>query len=678
MRHHLYLRLAVGNIKNNRRFYLPFLFTAALTVVCFFIMSSIGVNQTLPGGNTVQIVMHMGVIIVGLFSVIFLYYTNSFLIKRRKQELGLYNILGLEKRHIAAVLTLETVLSALLSIGSGLIIGVLLDRLMFLVLRNLLAFDVTMTYAFHWQSVTWTVIVFAAIFLLLLLANLVQVGRAKPIELLRGGQVGEKEPRVKWPLVVIGVLALGSGYYIAVTTESVIAALGLFFVAVVLVIIGTYCLFLAGSIAVLKVMKRNKGYYYKVRHFVSVSGMLYRMKQNAVGLANICILSTMVLVTVSTTVSLYGGVTHILERRFPYDIDTQFYNAAEPVKEYVRTALNEEVEAAGLEVTQLVDYDSLSVALLMDGNRLVPRDDKLLADTAVATSQGAYIQFFTPEGYAAVTGYQVGELGEHEVAAYVQDGTLPETFNLMGEDYTVKEWITTAPADSELSGYLGNTFYIVVRDDVVLERIYQAQLAADGESYYASSMDWEFSVNLSGTEAQKAALADRFQARFETYQLTLNDGSSYPIEWVSTVRQDNISDAYSLYGSFLFLGILLGLLFLMATVLIIYYKQIIEGYDDRARYQIMRQVGMDKKLISSSVRSQVLTMFLLPLGMAAVHLCFAFPLLTRVLKALMLDNVSVFFWCTLITFAAFVVVYVLVYAITARVYYRTVSLQERR
>ena len=672
MRHHLYLRLAVGNIKNNRRFYLPFLFTAALTVVCFFIMSSIGVNQTLPGGNTVQIVMHMGVIIVGLFSVIFLYYTNSFLIKRRKKELGLYNILGLEKRHIAAVLTLETVLSALLSIGSGLIIGVLLDRLMFLVLRNLLAFDVTMTYAFHWQSVTWTVIVFAAIFLLLLLANLVQVGRAKPIELLRGGEVGEKEPRVKWPLVVIGLLALGSGYYIAVTTESVIAALGLFFVAVVLVIIGTYCLFLAGSIAVLKVMKRNKGYYYKVRHFVSVSGMLYRMKQNAVGLANICILSTMVLVTVSTTVSLYGGVTDILERRFPYDIDTQFYNAAEPVKDYVRTALNEEVEAAGLAVTETTDYETLTIALVMDGNTLI-------ADNSSENySQGAYIQIFTREGYAAVTGYQAGELGEHEVAVYVQDGMLPESFNLMGEDYTVKEWMTVAPEDGELAGFLGNTFYIVVRDDVVLERIYQAQLAADGENYYASSMDWEFSVNLSGTEVQKAALADRFQARFETDQLTLNDGSSYPIEWVSTVRQDNISDAYSLYGSFLFLGILLGLLFLMATVLIIYYKQIIEGYDDRSRFQIMRQVGMSKKLISSSVRSQVLTMFLLPLGMAAVHLCFAFPLLTRVLKALMLDNVSVFFWCTLITFAAFVVVYVLVYAITARVYYRTVSLQERR
>ena len=671
MRHHLYLRLAAGNIKNNRRFYLPFLFTAALTVVCFFIMSSIGVNQTLPGGNTVQIVMHMGVIIVGLFSVIFLYYTNSFLIKRRKKELGLYNILGLEKRHIAMVLFWETLMSALLSIGVGLGAGVLLDRLMFLVLRNLLAFDVAMTYAFHWQSVIWTVLVFAAIFLLLLLANLVQVGRAKPIELLRGGNVGEREPRVKWPLVVIGLAALGSGYYIAVTTESVIAALGLFFVAVVLVIIGTYCLFLAGSIAVLKVMKRNKGYYYKARHFVSVSGMLYRMKQNAVGLANICILSTMVLVTVSTTVSLYGGVTDILRSRFPYDIETHFYNVAEPVKGYVRSVLAEEAEEAGLEVTETADYETLTIALVMDGNTLS-------ADNSSENyGQGAYIQFFTPEGYAAATGYQVGELGEHEVAVYVQDGTLPETFHLLGEDYTVKEWITVAPQDGELAGFLGNTFYIVVRDDAALERVYQAQLAAEGEHYYPSSMDWEFSVNLSGTDAEKAALADRFQARFEADQITLN-GTTYPIEWISTIRQDNTADAYSLYGSFLFLGILLGLLFLMATVLIIYYKQIIEGYDDRARYQIMRQVGMDKKLISSSVRSQVLTMFLLPLGMAAVHLCFAFPLLTRVLKALLLDNVNVFFWCTLITFAAFVVVYVLVYAVTARVYFRTVSLQARQ
>ena len=665
MRHHLYLRLAVGNIKNNR-FYLPFLFTAALTVVCFFIMSSIGVNQTLPGGNTVQIVMHMGVIIVGLFSVIFLYYTNSFLIKRRKKELGLYNILGLEKRHIAAVLTLETVLSALLSIGSGLIIGVLLDRLMFLVLRNLLAFDVTMTYAFHWQSVTWTVIVFAAIFLLLLLANLVQVGRAKPIELLRGGEVGEKEPRVKWPLVVIGLLALGSGYYIAVTTESVIAALGLFFVAVVLVIIGTYCLFLAGSIAVLKVMKRNKGYYYKPRHFVSVSGMLYRMKQNAVGLANICILSTMVLVTVSTTVSLYGGVSDVLERRYPYDLEAHFYNAAEPVKGYARTVLEQAAQEAGLEIQDMVDYESLTMSLVQDGNAL---SAELSTDLP-----GAYIQFLTVEGWEALTGQQLQPLGDHQVALCVQEGSLGDQITLLGEDYTVTQRIEEAPKDGSLAAYVSNAYYIVVADDVTLAHLHQGEAASRN---YSNDLNWKLAVILSGTDEEKLEVIDAFRQRLATETLNLN-GTSYPLDWFASVRQDNIQEAYGLYGGFLFLGILLGLLFLMATVLIIYYKQIIEGYDDRSRFQIMRQVGMSKKLISSSVRSQVLTMFLLPLGVAAVHLCFAFPLLTRVLKALMLDNVSVFFWCTLITFAAFVVVYVLVYAITARVYYRTVSLQERR
>ena len=272
-------------------------------------------------------------------------------------------------------------------------------------------------------------------------------------------------------LVVIGLLALGSGYYIAVTTESVIAALGLFFVAVVLVIIGTYCLFLAGSIAVLKVMKQQGLLLQGQALCQRLPGMLYRMKQNAVGLANICILSTMVLVTVSTTVT-YGGVTDILERRFPYDIDTQFYNAAEPVKDYVRTALNEEVEAAGLEVTETTDYETLTIALVMDGNTLI-------ADNSSENySQGAYIQIFTREGYAAVTGYQAS-WGSTRWPSTSRTGCCPEFLNLMGEDYTVKEWMTVAPEDGELAGFLGNTFYIVVRDDVVLERIYQAQLAAN-------------------------------------------------------------------------------------------------------------------------------------------------------------------------------------------------------
>lgn len=666
MTRHLYLRLAAGNIKNNRRFYFPFLFTAILTVACFFIMMSTSQSPTLPGGETTRIIMYLGDIIVALFSVIFLYYTNSFLIKRRKKELGLYNILGLEKRHIAKVLAWETVLSGLIAIGLGLGLGALLDRLMYLLLLNLLHFDVSMTYTFLPRVAVLTGVLFAGVFLLLLLSNLIQVGRAKPIELLRGGNVGEKEPRVKWPLVVIGLLTLGTGYYLAVTTESVMAALGVFFLAVLLVIIGTYCLFLAGSIAVLKIMKHNKGYYYKPRHFVSVSGMLYRMKQNAVGLANICILSTMVLVTVSTTVSLYGGVADILDRRYPHDIETHFYNAAEPVKGYARSVLEQAAQEAGLEIEEMADYETLTMTLTQDGNVL---------DAVLSTElPGVYVQFLTTEGWASLTGQQLQPLGDHEVAICVQSGQLGDQITLLGEDYTVTQRIDEVPKNGGLSGYLGNTYYIVVADHTALEHIQQAQAIAKN---YSSDINWEFSASFSGTDAEKAEVINAFRQRFQTEEITLN-GTSYPLDWYASVRQDNVQEAYGLYGGFLFLGILLGLLFLMATVLIIYYKQIIEGYDDRSRFQIMRQVGMSRKLISSSVRSQVLTMFLLPLGAAAVHLCFAFPLLTRVLKALALDNVSIFFWCTLITFAAFVLVYILVYLITARVYFRTVSVQERR
>lgn len=666
MTRHLYLRLAVGNIKNSRRFYFPFLFTAILTVACFFIMMSTSQSPTLPGGETTRIIMYLGDIVVALFSVIFLYYTNSFLIKRRKKELGLYNILGLEKRHIAKVLCWETLLSGLIAIGLGLGLGALLDRLMYLLLLNLLRFDVSMTYTFLPRVAVLTALLFAGIFVLLLLSNLIQVGRAKPIELLRGGQVGEKEPKVKWPLVVIGLLALGTGYYLAVTTESVMTALGVFFLAVILVIIGTYCLFLAGSIAVLKIMKRNKGYYYKPRHFVSVSGMLYRMKQNAVGLANICILSTMVLVTVSTTVSLYGGVSDILERRYPYDLEAHFYNAAEPVKGYARSVLEQAAQEAGLEIEDMVNYESLTMSVVQDGNAL---SAELSTDLP-----GAYVQFLTVEGWEALTGQQLQPLGDHQVALCVQEGNLGDQINLLGEDYTVTQRIQEAPKNGSLAAYISNTYYIVVADDVTLAHLQQSEAASRN---YSNDLNWELAVTLSGTDEEKLEVIDAFRQQLKTEELTLN-GSSYPLDWYASVRQDNIQEAYGLYGGFLFLGILLGLLFLMATVLIIYYKQIIEGYDDRSRFQIMRQVGMSKKLISSSVRSQVLTMFLLPLGVAAVHLCFAFPLLTRVLSALALDNVMIFFWCTLITFAAFVVVYVLVYLITARVYYHTVSIQERR
>ena len=664
----LYLRLAAGNIKNNRRFYLPFLLTAVMTVACFFILSSVGLSQTLPGGQTVILVMRFGVIVVAIFSVIFLYYTNSFLIKRRKKELGLYNILGMEKRHIAKVMLWETLFSALIAIGGGLIAGILLDRLMFLLLLNLIHFDVGMAYALQPAVIALTAALFGGIFVLLLLSNLAQVVIAKPIELLRGGNVGEKEPRTRWLLVVIGVLTLGIGYYIALTTTQIVMAVGVFFIAVILVIIGTYCLFLAGSIAVLKLLKKRKNYYYKANHFISVSGMLYRMKQNAVGLANICILSTMVLVTVACTVSLYAGLNDVIETSYPHDISASFFAPTEQCRAEVEDMIAETEQETGISAENYILYPALTGNWLMDGSEVVAPSAG--GEQNVDLNYG-YFCMMTAADWEALSGRHY-ELSGHEVALGEVSGALPDRFTIMGEEFSVKNRFTDVPADGPLSNFVAdNIFYIVVPDNDMLIHLNQLY---DSNSSEETLPTMRLSLDIGGTEEQNKAFTDGFVSR-----LTAPSGASASFDGLGyNTKSGNLEMIYSLYGGFLFLGILLGILFLMATVLIIYYKQIIEGYDDRARFEILQKVGMDKKLIAASVRSQILTMFLLPLGVAALHLAMAFPLLTRVLKAMMLDNTPLFLTCTLATFGAFAAVYLIVYAFTSRVYYRIVSSRESR
>ncbi len=666
----LYLRLAASNIRNNRRFYLPFLLTAVMTVACFFILCSTGLSQTLPGGQTVQSVLFFGVIVVAIFSVIFLYYTNSFLIKRRKKELGLYNILGMEKRHIAKVMLWETLFSALISIGGGLIAGILLDRLMFLLLLNLIHFDVGMAYSLQPAAIALTALLFAGIFVLLLLSNLAQVVIAKPIELLRGGNVGEKEPKTRWLLVVIGVLALGVGYYIALTTTQISMAVGVFFIAVILVIIGTYCLFLAGSIAVLKLLKKRKNYYYKANHFISVSGMLYRMKQNAVGLANICILSTMVLVTVACTVSLYAGLNDVIETSYPHDITATLFAPTERCRAEVEDMIAETEQETGISAENYILYSALVRNWLMDGSELIT-PNAVADDTTLPTG---YFCIMTAADWETLSGRHY-ELSGHEVALGEAAGSLPDRFAIMGEEFSVKDRFTDAPKDGPLSTFVAdNIFYIIVPDSdmlIHLNQVYNGDNASDSSDTLPTM---RLSLDIGGTEEQNKTFTDSIMLR-----LTDLSGESASFDGLTcNTKSSNLETIYSLYGGFLFLGILLGILFLMATVLIIYYKQIIEGYDDRARFEILQKVGMDKKLIAASVRSQILTMFLLPLGVAALHLAMAFPLLTRVLKALMLDNTTLFLICTLATFGAFVVVYLIVYAFTSRVYYRIVSSRESR
>jgi len=661
MGNRFYFRMATTNMLLNRKFYAPYLLTCVMSVSMLFIIYSMAITD-LPGGSTMRTLMMLGTIVIVLFSAIFLFYTNSFLIKRRKRELALYNILGMEKRHIAVVLFYECLLTAVISVGGGLLFGVVLDKLMYLVLLNLMHFDVRQSFQLYPSAFVLTATVFGVIFLLLLLANLKQIVLSNPIELLRGESAGEREPKVKWPLVIIGLACLGGGYYIAVTTKNVMAAIMLFFVAVLLVIIGTYCLFTAGSIAVLKTMKRSKGYYYQPGHFVSVSGMLYRMKQNAVGLGNICILSTMVLVTVATTVSLYCGIESILGARFPADIEVAVYNTTNAEREALLELVETETQSAGMRIENLHAYEALQFSVDKQG-------DTFVADTGRGDDgEITYLLFLSPEEYENATGRPI-TVSKGQAAVYEQSGKLPDAFTLFGQTYTISERLPEVPVKGDLTTFVAvNVFYLVVDSQETVNAILADQTAAYDK--HASEMEYVIQFDVDGDEAAQLVLKENIRDSISHVMSQFrSDGYSCHV----LARAGSTEDFYAMYGSFLFLGLFLGILFLMATVLIIYYKQLIEGYEDRNRFEIMQKVGMDDKLARSSIHSQILTMFFLPLVTAGVHLFFAFPLLSRCLKLLYLEDVKLFTLCTLCTLLVFSIIYGLVYMLTARTYYGIVS-----
>ena len=671
----VYPKLAAQNLHKNRQFYLPYILTVLGTAAAFYILAALA--NTKPTSTqtryySLSIYMSIGLVVVGLFSVIFLFYTNSFLMKRRGKELGLYNVLGMGKRNIAAMLGFETLYVALIGIVGGIALGTLLQKLMTMLVTKLMGgADVKFPFQLSPAAMALTAILFGAILLLTLLVNLGRVAKLRPVELMHSGSAAEREPKTRWLLALLGVGCLGTGYWIAVAVKSAMEALGLYFVAVLLVIIGTYCLFLAGSIAVLKLLKKRKNYYYKANHFISVSGMLYRMKQNAVGLANICILSTMVLVTVACTVSLYAGLNGIIESSYPHDITASFFAPTEQCRAEIEDVIAETEQETGISVGNYILYSALTGNWLMDGSEVVAPSAG--GEQNVDLNYG-YFCIMTAADWEALTGRHY-ELSGHEVALGEVSGALPDRFTIMGEEFSVKDRFTDAPADGPLSTYVSdNLFYVIVPDSdmlIHLTQVYNDDNASDSPDTLPTM---RLSLDIGGTKEQNKAFTDSIVSR-----LTAPSGASSSFDSLSyNTKSGNLEMIYSLYGGFLFLGILLGILFLMATVLIIYYKQIIEGYDDRARFEILQKVGMDKKLIAASVRSQILTMFLLPLGAAALHLAVAFPLLTRVLKAMMLNNTPLFFTCTLATFGAFAAVYLVVYAFTSRVYYRIVSSRESR
>lgn len=656
-----YPRLAAQNIRRNKQFYFPFLLTCITTTALFYILCFLTFNQGMNmmyGGSILQSLLSLGCVVIALFSTVFLFYTNSFLMKRRQKELGLYNILGMGKGHIAGVLFFETLFSFLISLLLGLALGVLFSKLMLLLLCRLVSFGVPFGFALSTQGLIYSSALFSGIFLLILLSNLLRIRLSKPIELLQGSNVGEREPKTRWLLAALGLLSLSGGYWLAITTEDPIQAMALFLVAVLLVIIGTYLLFTASSIAILKGLKGRAGYYYKTRHFIPVSGMIYRMKQNAVGLANICILITMVLVMVSGTLCLYLGTEDVLFARFPREITLIVQNPTGNARQVLTEATGQAVAGSGLEMENIQDYLSLGLYCTRQGDAftiLNPNESDFI-----------YTVFLSASEYEGLTGQSVS-LAEGEALSLVNLYPLGERFSFLSKEYKIVRRLQDFPVTRQVSPATRDFCLFVVTDQAFAEIL-------DDISERRDSPVWHLAFDIEGSPEQKldcrqavgAAVAKALDPEDEN-----NPGSYDSLRMES--READRAEAYTFNGGFLFLGLFLGLVFLIATVLIIYYKQLSEGYEDKERFEIMQKVGLSRREIKQAIHSQILIVFFLPLAMAVIHIAFAFKMITKLLLLLNLSNTALFAYCTLGTIALFALIYGLVYILTARVYYKLVS-----
>lgn len=658
MSNFFYVRLAITNIRKNARTYLPYVLTCIGTIAMFYNMCYLVLVKNigyLSDSASLRQILRLGSIIIGIFAVIFLFYTNSFLIKRRKKEFGLFNILGMEKRHVARIMAIETLFVAIISFVVGILMGILFSKLMLMLLLKIISAEIVFGFEIPAGAILSTLLLFGAIFLINLIYNICQVHLAKPVELLRGGRVGEKEPRTKWLLALIGAISLGAGYYLAQTTESPLAALSIFFVAVLLVMVGTYCLFTAGSIAVLKMLRRNKKYYYQARHFIPVSGMIYRMKQNAVGLANICILSSAVIVVLSTTVSLYVGVEEVMRNRYPKNILISASDVSDKQAAELDAIIAEQSALHNVTPQNVVRQRYNYFLSNQEGARFTGN-----FDNSLAVNSAAIIIFFTSDDYSKLVSKSV-TLAPGEVLLYTLRGHIPgDTIDLNGYKLRIKERLDSFDVVGKMSALLTSSYFFVVDSRQTITEVYRALY---GENEAMAERSYYCGFDTTADPEVQISLTNALSKAVKEMQLS---GYAEGAEKERAVF-------YSLYGGLFYIGLFLGLLFIMGTVLIIYYKQIAEGYDDKERYDIMQKVGMSHEEVRRVIRSQVLAVFFLPLVTAAIHIAFAFKVITKLLIVFNLTNVPLFALCTVLTILVFAILYIAVYALTAKSYYRIVS-----
>lgn len=672
MKTQLYAKLAWEGIRKNKRLYVPYILTGSLLVMMYYILSFLAVSPALSqmkGGTTIRLLLPLGCGVIAVFSIIFLFYTNSFLARQRNREFGLYNILGMDKRNIRKIMLWENGIIAMFSILAGLGLGIALSKLAEAGLLNILKLNVDYRLRMDGNSLLKTAVLYLGIYVCLLLFSMLRVQSLKPLELLQSARVGEKPPKANWLFAVVGAGLLGFAYYLAVSIEAPLTALVWFFFAVIMVIIATYLLFGAGSVVLCKILQKNKKYYYKANHFVSVSSMVYRMKRNGAGLASICILSTMVLVMVSGTTSLYIGAEDNLQTQYPYSMQLRigFDDTEQFTEENFATfrGICENIPTKYEET----EYGILSTSgMLVDGNLIT--DSSNLATFDINTYDSVCeVVYYSLEDYNRLEGKNE-TLEEGECLVYC-DGIACDfkQFTVDGEiPLQVKKELTEfSLTDSAALASIVPSVYVVLENLEAYAKPMLAKTNSHGNPAFFLYWQYGFQTKLS-TEENVDAM-QKIMSELRKFSIEGGFFGSYSVECQDAVR----SSFFEMYGGLFFLGIILSVLFLVAAVLIIYYKQISEGYEDQARFEIMQKVGMTKQEIKRSVNSQILTVFFLPLVFAGVHLAFAFPMVFRLLQLFSMRNLALMIGVTVGCFLVFGVFYAVVYKLTAGAYYKIVS-----
>lgn len=667
----IFSRLAKQNIRNNKSTYIPYMITCIFCIAMIYMMEFLRdcptLDQAVRQADEVRMIVFTGEIVVEIFCIIFLIYSNSFLMKRRQKEIGLYNILGLERNHIGIVMFLETIITSIGSLAGGIAAGIIGSKLALLLLLKLLHIPSVLGFYISVKGIFTCLFMFGIVFLMILFLNLAKIHLSRPVELLRGNNIGEKEPAAKWLMALIGFICLGAGYYLAVTTESPIKAITIFLLAVILVMAGTYLLFTAGSIVILKFLRRRKSFYYRTGNFISISGMLYRMKQNAIGLASICILSTGVLLMISMTVSIYFGMNDIMLNRYPYDVDMSVTSISEDECQTAIEAFEKAIADNKVPVEKSVEEIYLDIVCSKNGDQILIKP----ANTIRNSDSVLVLSLLNQAEYERLTGISAN-LNDGEIFAWYPSTVQKDSVTVDETEFTVKKWLDKNPLTCGEDAVSDNAVLVVTDEDFKKFDEMRTEMYKGVSSAPAGEdLTLHLGLDITGSETDKI---DFGTSVMEVVKDLKKNGGLSENSWITSgIRQQEYESYYADNGSLLFIGIFLGSLFLMGTAMIIYYKQISEGYEDQKRFEIMQKVGLSRREVRSSVRRQILMVFFLPLLMAMLHITMAFPMIRRMLLLFGMTNTKLFIGCTAGTVLIFAVVYGLIYLMTARSYYHIVE-----